>query len=79
MLAILAVVVIAVVVAIVVAIVVYKLRTGKWFKLKVRREDTLAVDFERALLMEDDPPKETKSLSSILKVIISDYSVILRE
>ena len=71
-LAIIAIVVIAIVVAIVLAIVGYKLRTGEWFKLKHKDEETLAVDFEKAWLMEDDEPGRRKR--SNVKV----YSVNLK-
>ena len=54
-LAIIACVIIAVAIAIVVAILVYKLRTGKWFKLRHKDEDKLTVDFEKSWLMDDEP------------------------
>ena len=57
MLAILAFAVIAVAVAIIVAIVLYKLRTGKWFKLKHKDDDKLTVDFDKGLLMEEGAEK----------------------
>ena len=60
-LTIIAVVVIAIVVAIVLGIVGYKLRTGEWFKLKHKDEETLAVDFEKAWLMEDEPGRRRRS------------------
>ena len=54
---------IVIAIAIVVAVVGYKLRTGKWFKLKLRDEEQMTVVFERALLMEDDEPKVKRSFS----------------
>lgn len=65
-LAIIAAVVIAIAIAIVVAIVVYKLRTGKWFKLKLKDDEKLTVDFEKAWLMDEpEPLKRTFSLGKV--------------
>ena len=58
-LAIIAVVIIAIAVAIIVAVVVYKLRTGKWFKLRHKDDDKLTVDFDKGLLMEEGAEKQS--------------------
>ena len=67
MLAIIATVVIAIVVAIVLGIVGYKLRTGEWFKLKHKDEETLAVDFEKAWLMEEEPGRRKRNSVKVVK------------
>ena len=57
-LAIIAFVVIAIAVAIIVAIVVYKLRTGKWFKLKYKDDDNLTMDIDMGLLTEEGAERQ---------------------
>ena len=79
-LAIIAFVVIAVAIAIIVAILVYKLRTGKWFKLRHKDEEKLTVDFEKEWLMDpvDDPEKQNMgSLKRMLSWGKTNVSVMM--
>ena len=78
-LAIVAFVVTAIAIAVIVAIVMFKLRTGKWFKLRHKDDEKLTVDFKTDLLdLEGEEEKQTgmSSLKRILswgKANVSDY------
>ena len=59
---------IAIAIALTVGIVVYKIKTGKWFKLKHKDDEKITVDFEKGLLMEDEQEKQN-NMSSLERIL----------
>ena len=67
-LAILAFMAIAIAIALTIGIVVYKIKTGKWFKLKHKDDEKITVDFEKGLLMDEEQEKQN-NMSSLKRIL----------